>query len=469
MNVITQSDGRFLNYLGAQVRKKGRKYRLNKYCIIQNYEDDILIANTMFGGLVSLKDYEFENIYTTDPCDYVDFLVSNYYIVPENFNEDEICEAYFKSAQKPFTPNYLDNPSSFTILSTTLCNARCPYCYELSAKGKTHMTKETAAKVAKYIIEHCDKRKPIHIGWFGGEPLYNQDVIDLICSRVRSAGIQFTGSIISNGYLFDEKTVNKASSLWNIKSAQITIDGVNEKYNETKRYIYKDDPNPFQTVINNVHNLIKHSIGVSIRMNCNNENAENLKELAKYLCKEFKDSNFISAYVWEIFEEVEAHKRTEEYNKQMYANMKEINQILSDGGILLDRDIHGVRLHHCLVDSESGVTISPNGDLGLCEHYINSKFIGHVDNPLNLNFDNIKVWRDFIKKEGICDSCILKAQCLKVTGCPDARRCGEAERDYQISKTKLEILNNYKDFIKNGPRKEPKQCNLKNCNKHGHN
>lgn len=73
------------------------------------------------------------------------------------------------------------------------------------------MTEETAEKVARYIITHAPKGIDIRLDWFGGEPLYNEKVIDIITSRVASAGFNFSSSMISNGYLFNDTNLRKAS------------------------------------------------------------------------------------------------------------------------------------------------------------------------------------------------------------------------------------------------------------------
>ena len=126
---------------------------MNKYCIEETIDDGVLIYNAFVGSLVFLKPYEYMNIYTKDTCDYVDFLVGNYFLVPEKFDEEALIDVYRKNQAKPITETYLDHPSGFTILTTTRCNARCFYCYEMASKHKTHMTIETAEKVAKYTLE----------------------------------------------------------------------------------------------------------------------------------------------------------------------------------------------------------------------------------------------------------------------------------------------------------------------------
>lgn len=461
MNVIQQSNQDIINNIGGiQYKIKSRKYRLNKYCIEQEVEEGTLIYNTLTGAIVMLRPFEYTNIYTEDPCDYVEFLVKNYFLVPQEFDEESLIQVYRNKKQIPITETYLDHPTHFTILTTTTCNARCFYCYEMKSKHKTPMSIDTAEKVAKYILDAAPPEGIIELGWFGGEPLFNQDVIDIITSRVQSAGRDVQGSIISNGYLFDKKTTKKARNEWKINSAQITLDGTAEVYNKTKRYIYKDNPNPFQTVIDNIHNLLDNDIAVSVRMNCDKHNEENLLELVKYLGEEFKDSKLFSMYVWAIFEE--GFTRTPEQRKELYDSLTRIDsEIMKFSKNLAQGAEGGIRGLHCMVDSNNGITISPNGDIGVCEHYIDSDFISHIDNPLKKNWNIIKSWREYVEPLEICKDCQIQPTCLKMHKCPDETRCDIYERDYKLWHIKQDMIlrwNNYKSY----PKCDGNSCNCTN-------
>ena len=72
----------------------------------------------------------------------------------------------------------------------------------------------------------------------------------------------------------------------NLSNVQITLDGTEETYNKTKRFIYKDDPSPFKTVIYNIHNLLFNNISVTIRLNVDNNNADDIEKLLYYLFRE---------------------------------------------------------------------------------------------------------------------------------------------------------------------------------------
>ena len=102
------------------------------------------------------------------------------------------------------------------ILPTTTCNARCFYCFEQGMEYRK-MSRKTVEDVLRFILEHKPKEhKKIHIHWFGGEPMCAADNIDRICDGLDEAGIEYTAEMTSNGSLFDEESVKKASEKWKV-------------------------------------------------------------------------------------------------------------------------------------------------------------------------------------------------------------------------------------------------------------
>ena len=361
MNVIRKSSNEVMNFLGGSQKKvKGFKYRFNKFIIKTEYEDgEFIWYNTFTGSIVSIKDYEADNVFTDDFCQYVDFLVQNYFLVPENFDEEELLVEYRKRKTVPITANALTRLKSFTILTTTRCNARCFYCYQMHDKGKQHMTEETANKVARYIIDSTFDGQNIFIGWFGGEPLFNHKIIDIITTKVGSANRKITSSIITNGYLFDEKLCKKAARDWNIHNVQITLDGTEEVYNKAKNFIYKDEESPFKRVVKNIHSMLENGLRVSIRMNVDLHNVENLKELVCFLAEEFKEEENLSAYIHELFDDT----RTIEHDTQLFQNMIEVDKLLIEKGLRAPANNvpDTIKAIHCMVDDDRSVVIMPDG------------------------------------------------------------------------------------------------------------
>jgi radical SAM protein with 4Fe4S-binding SPASM domain len=101
-----------------------------------------------------------------------------------------------------------------------------------------------------------------------------------------------------------------------------------------------------------------------------------------------------------------------------------------------------------MVDSDESAIISPGGELGLCEHYQNSKFYGNINDPSMKDMEVIKGWRVKSQYTEICDDCPLKPICLKLRDCPDHKICSKWEKEYMLKRhsedVKL-IYNNWKE------------------------
>lgn len=448
MNVIYRSNQNTINELGGfQIKTKCKKYRLNKYLVECECNDGIIIYNCFTGSEILIKPYEYVNIFTEYPCDYQDFLISNYFIIPEDFDEEWWVQRIKSRQVTPITSTFLDHPNHFTILTTTTCNARCFYCYEKDYQHKRLMSSEVMEDVAKYIIDYADKKDVVTLDWFGGEPLVNQKAIDTITSRVASAGMEYVSTMISNGYLFNEELIDKAIGFWKLKTIQITLDGPEQSYNSIKNYIYKNT-NPYQIVKDNIRILLNKGVDVSIRMNCGPYNFEEIKALVLELNKDFKGYNNFNMYAHEIFEE--GFIRTDEENKQLYQNLKEIDKLVNSGGWdLVHGLMHSIKGKHCMADSGNSVVINPEGKISVCEHYVTNHFVSDIYNPLDRNFEELKEWQNYTKPIEICKNCPLLPECLRLKNCPDEKCCNEYQKDYEIEHYKLCMLKDWEKCLNN--------------------
>lgn len=446
MNVLNDSNMSVINFLGGfQRRSENIKYRWNKQLISVEHKDVVILHNTITGATVSLFDFEVDNIFTELPCDYSSFLFENYFLVREDFDELQVVKDYRKTQEPYLAPNYLEVPTHFTILTTTKCNARCAYCYENDIEAKHDMSDEVAKDIVKYMVEHANRNAPLSIEWFGGEPLTNTRVIDIINSGVRSAGFELNSKMVTNGYLLNEDIVNRASGMWGVRNMQITLDGYGEKYNKIKRYIYQDDPDPFSTVIKNIHNVLDHGITVTIRLNCGLHNYENLIELVDFLAEEFKGED-LYVYVWEIFSN---GPRSEQSAEKYFACLDKVDQAICESGLKTPNYVGtGIKADHCMVDTGNGTIINVDGKLCVCEHYLDNDFYGDIYNHGDFDKNVLRAWRNYVDNyEGICADCVYQAECLKMHRCTDQYICTEAEQQYVINKIRRRLIQWYDNFI----------------------
>ena len=242
MQTIYQTVKPLDKLLKKQKIKPRQYYRPMYYVVEQPVDEGLLLYHTMTKALLLLSPEEAE-IYKTRPTD-LPQLIEQWFLVPQS-HDDRLLSRQIRDIARMLEKES-DAITSYTILTTTDCNARCFYCYEMG-RPRVPMNKDTALKTADYIISHC-KGEKIILQWLGGEPLYNKPVITLICKRLKDAGIEFTSTMASNGYLFDEDTVKEAKEEWLLTKVQITLDGTEKIYNRSKAYIY-NNVNAFRTVI----------------------------------------------------------------------------------------------------------------------------------------------------------------------------------------------------------------------------
>jgi len=469
MNVINQPNQEIIERLGGiQIFVPGKEYRLNRYVYEERMNDRIILYNSFTNALIDMNEEEYNDcIKIAKDADYVSFFFRNYFVVPVDYDETEALRKLIEKKRVQIDENYLKYTKLYTILPTTGCNARCFYCYEKGTKTKV-MTKEVAEKIATLIARRYkeqqskfpDKNNRARLHWFGGEPTMNMDAIDLICNILSANGIPYDGDMISNGYLFNPENAKKARELWKITNVQITLDGTDETYNKTKAYVYKDDPNPFATVIGNIRNLISNGIRVTIRMNMDLYNAEDIKALIPYLRKEFGPEELISAYAYPIFE---GHgiKRTEEHFKQTTDELEEIEDVLEKYGFIQPLGETKIPSHHCMADGGEGILFSPEGNIGLCEHYVDKEFIGNIDDPDNLDLDGIKKFWEREEDTDLCSDCLNYIDCIRLSMCEDLRNCTEHYKRWRNNQIRRRARVRVKQYYEEANKKE---CQRKNKN-----
>lgn len=381
---------------------------LSKYCTINKEDDHIEIFNSLNQSIVSMNNDEYENIliYNSKYPSLYNYL----FIHPKDFDIEKlgtIVREHNHSKQAPTVFKYV---RSYVIFTTMLCNARCFYCYESHMK-KGHMSLETANKIPDFIEKKWNKKDSIHITWMGGEPLFNEKIIDTITSGLKKKNIPFTTKMFTNGYLFSEDKIDKYINDWHLKAAQITLDGTKEIYNKTKSYIYKKDENPFEKVINNIKLLSNNNIKLNIRLNVGVHNGEDLVELNKYL-QSIKNKN-INIYARLLFVDSEGGGFTEKERTKLLSNIAEINKLNNKTGC--EGSVLGYREKVCMADNGRTLLISYDGHLGLCDHFSDKDFLGTIDNP-DYNQEIIQSYRKYVNMDK-CKDCFIYPNCKRIEKC----------------------------------------------------
>lgn len=396
-------------------------YHLANYCIVVSNNTNTVIYNGLTQEIIKYSNDEYEQI--------TKFLIDRFYLI-----KDDNLFLYHQLSLKNINENPINykNFRNFVISTTTKCNANCFYCYEAGIK-KTIMSDETAEAIANYIISQYDG-KTVSIRWFGGEPLYNKRVIDIISNKLNENNVEFTSSINTNASLITETDIDAYKNIYKLNNFQITLDGTKDVYETYKSYA---DSTTFEKVLNNIELLLTNDFKVTVRLNVTQYNTHDLISLIDILHDKFSKFSLFYVYCNELYD------LTEDEKPIMYSNTLKINNYIYTKFNKCKRRFEVLtktKSSHCMADSNSGVFITADGKLTPCEHYHDSEIIGDVYTGIT-NIDTVKKWRKRTPITDVCTKCPFLTSCHMIENCPAEPKCylSEKTRDFFIEQSKYAL------------------------------
>ena len=420
--------------VGRQKRVDGERYRLMTYVVQQPVTDGLLLYHTLTCSMVLLQPDEAADLTAQRE------LIDRWFLVPEDHDDRKLCRqvrqmvALLKPAAKTI--------STYIILPTTGCNARCFYCFEQGAKPVT-MTTETASRVVRYIVAHRGNEE-VTLRWFGGEPLVNAKIIDQICAELREQGVPFRSEMTTNGYLMDADMVQRARDLWQLQHVVITIDGTEQTYNQVKSYVYRG-VNAFERVLQNIGLLTAAGIRVLIRLNVDMYNIGEMGELVELLHQRFgTNANlYVSSFV------LYGGERSTEDNATLFAQRMQLEQQIAQCGYRFRRRLQNdIKVNCCWADDNGeSVIIVPDGHLGKCEHCIDREFFGHIDSE-ERDEAIIRKFKEHRADIEACATCFYYPQCIRLVMC-EKYFCSPEYQQEHLHETMEAMKYEYERYLSN--------------------
>ncbi len=423
--------------LWPEAKPKEGAYRRTLCSLHVPCEDGVLLYHTLTGELLLLTAEEAGREESDGKLRAE--LIKKHFLVREDFDESAFG-AQIRRIAEAMTPSE-KRINSFTVFTTTDCNARCPYCYELG-RPRRPMSDQTAHDAADYIVRACGGGK-VTLRWFGGEPLYNPGAIEIITGELRARGVPFRSLMVSNGYLFDAETVRKAKREWALERVQITLDGTEEQYNKIKRFLHAEG-SAYRRVLENIGLLLDAGIKVSIRMNASRTNMEDLCRLTDELAERFRGQKKISLYsvLLRDFTEDGTHPETEAKALAMWDDLQ--SRILSSGLGELKPLPRQLQTNGCMADNDGAVTILPDGRLGKCEHESEQLLVGSIYTGVT-DAETAARWKARVEVPQ-CRTCVLSPMCIRLRLCAwTGDRCTDGDRArMRLSLKQMILYENYR-------------------------
>lgn len=440
MKTISKENRSVRECLGFQEYHKWKQYRELPYTLKLHVQDGMLWYNLLTREVLFLSSAEAELI-AWNVSTMMARLVHKWYLIPEDVDARTLVYMFWQNYLRR-NPLRMDSTLTLaTIFTTTKCNAGCYYCYEAGTR-RCSMNMETAECTADYLIRKAGNG--ITLKWFGGEPLLNSNVIDLICRRLEAAGVNFSSYMVTNGYLLDEISDEQIWNVWRLKHVQITIDGTREFYAKTKGL----PEDAYERVLKSVERLARMGITVMIRSHITNENEDVIKALVKELMHRFSclgdAQKQVHFYVTPLYEGLGHNPEPIDENKrdQLYNACISIDRMLYESGIDHGRNIPGVKASHCMADNCRSIVIAPDGSLTPCEHCHDREVIGSV-----LTGGHIPdKWFERTPELQECGACFYYPQCIRLRMCDSESPCNAAMRKWKKHLAESAMLHAYGQY-----------------------
>ncbi len=345
-------------------------------------------------------------------------------IVNDDVDELERLEFYRNLAKYDVTN--LD----LTIAPTLDCNFRCKYCFETHPKGI--MSNDIQASLLKFVEEKLEGVKNFSVTWYGGEPLSAKGVVYSLSEKFlelcTKKHVKYDALIITNASLMDESDIEKFKR-YKINRVQVTIDGPKEIHDQRRRCVTGEST--YDKLIENVNSLLNNNLSVSIRVNIDKENIDNVDELLQDISTRIDRYKNLNIRFGKVSPLTEICKSIEEncYSYEQFADvMLSLYRKVAKYGLKISRKMiyPMVRVNYCgCADCINSFVVDNNGFLYKCWNDV-----GNEKNSCG-NVNDFRIEENYIKsiqwnpiRINKCRECQYLPVCMG--GCPNvAKQTGE--------------------------------------------
>lgn len=347
---------------------------------------------------------------------------------------DEYKTFQFTFGQQHYRTDILD----LCLLSSEDCNFRCRYCYEKFQRGT--MKPWVRDGVRKLVETRAPVLHHLHVGWFGGEPLYGfeaiEDLAPFFQKLAEEHSILYRGYMTTNGYLLTPEISSKLLA-WGIRDFQITLDGPPDSHDRSRPT--RTGEGTFDTILSNLESMTQmdEEFKVGARVNFDPENEPRIDE-------------FLDIFEQKLGKDPRFQLRFRAVGRWGGENDKALDVCSLDEGDRLrllwegrarERGLRTAddlnRQNHagsgvCYASRPYHFVIGADGAVMKCTVMLDSReenVVGRItaDGKLEMNMDRLALWTEpaFTSQEK-CKRCVFLPVC-QACACPAARFRGKKE------------------------------------------
>lgn len=186
------------------------------------HDGSTILSNVQTGAAVALSTDELDQYRRGNGSAMAELTQLGFFV-------DDALDEFAGAMQASETADNTMNRVVLVIAPTIACNLECTYCYEVAHDpgGMSDLTRERVVGFASEVLDRARSaggNPNLEVVWYGGEPLLGMRSIVEISGGLRSRGVMFNASMITNGYLLSKARSTSLADL-GVSLVQVTIAG----------------------------------------------------------------------------------------------------------------------------------------------------------------------------------------------------------------------------------------------------
>lgn len=341
------------------------KYKLSKYNIYKENNENIIIYNTYTGKRVEYSKESYVRLLLRDLSQESQLSEAGI-VVPIDIDEKQ--RLLDEAQQTSFNYETL----GLVIAPTMSCCYKCKYCFEYDTLCQNaYMSHETMDNTVEFIRqqieEHKDTVKRLKIKWFGGEPLLHKEAISYITEKLiekvlKPYHLMYKATIYSNCRLLTEETAIMLKEC-NVSYLTVTVDGLKSTYVEQKGCSEED----YDITLENIKRAEKILSNITVGINVAKVNKDEVIDTIKYLRNYGITSNIYLNRMLCYTEE------STENNDITYEEFKRVCDSVANMENVITPSLFSRRKCTCEASLDYHYVIGHDGHIYRCEHLLNIK------------------------------------------------------------------------------------------------
>ena len=202
---------------------------------------------------------------------------------------------------------------------------------------------------------------------------------------------------------------------------------------------------PYGRVLDNIEAALDAGIEVSIRLNMDGGNADDLFRLAEELAARFGGRTGLHTYVQllqEVVGRIDAFPSEQEAAQRCMALSDRLVALGLAKPPQLNRELI---VNHCIADNDACEVIAPDGRICRCEHYKEDEFVGSIYSDAR-DQRRIDAWKEAVAFPE-CGDCPSYPRCSFLKKCDwSAKGCPESLRIVRMERLKRQIVTAYEEW-----------------------